>query len=179
VGYSLGARLALGILLRHPELCSRATLIGVNPGFEDEDSRRERRAGDERWARLLETEGMSGFIPAWESRELFASQRALPTAVRESERARRLRHDPRRLAQTLRKLGLAEMPNYWSRLTEIKIPVTLLVGDHDQKFYAIARRMAALLPCVELCVVENAGHNLLLEKPESVAAVLNGRSTNG
>ena len=42
VGYSMGARLALGILAEHPELWEDgtirgATLIGVNPGLEPED----------------------------------------------------------------------------------------------------------------------------------------------
>ena len=39
VGYSLGARVALGLLVLRPELLESAVLVGVNPGIEDESAR--------------------------------------------------------------------------------------------------------------------------------------------
>ena len=55
-GYSLGGRLALGLLAGHPSLFASATLIGTSPGLEGEDERRQRREADERRARLLKRE---------------------------------------------------------------------------------------------------------------------------
>ena len=40
VGYSLGARLALGLAVRHPRRVERLLLVGVNPGLDDEGFRK-------------------------------------------------------------------------------------------------------------------------------------------
>lgn len=176
VGYSLGARLALGLLARHGKLLARATLIGVNPGLETPEDMRQRGRADERWASMLEDEGMSAFLPAWEAQHLFARQLSLPEQVREAEMTRRLKLDPRGLALSLRVLGLAQMPNYWPVLPEIQTPITLVVGAEDSKFYQIAERMLKVLPRAELRVIPGVGHNVVWEAPEAVAAALNGRS---
>ena len=53
------------------------------------------------------------------------------------------------------------------------MPVTLMAGEEDPKFLALAREAAALLPTARVVTVPDAGHNLLLERPEAVAHVLN------
>ena len=50
--------------------------------------------------------------------------------------------------------------------------MTLIVGERDAKFRAIAERMAAALPDAALHVVPGAGHAVQLEAPEAVAALL-------
>jgi len=52
------------------------------------------------------------------------------------------------------------------------VPVTLVVGERDAKFHAIAERMAAALPRPEIVVVPGAGHAAQLEQPAAVAALL-------
>src|SRR4029077_15510464 len=44
VGYSLGARLALGLALRHPARVTRLTLISCHPGLHSTAERAARRA---------------------------------------------------------------------------------------------------------------------------------------
>src|SRR4051812_2146210 len=58
VGYSLGARVALGLV--SSGLVAHGVLIGVNPGVTDAD-RDARRQFDSAWARMLRTEGMAAF----------------------------------------------------------------------------------------------------------------------
>jgi pimeloyl-ACP methyl ester carboxylesterase len=65
------------------------------------------------------------------------------------------------------------MTPLWSRLGELTMPVTLLVGERDAKFRAIGRRMSECLPAAELRVV-SGGHGLLLESPAAVAEALAG-----
>src|SRR5262245_55609641 len=48
-GYSMGARLALGLLVAYPELFTRATLIGASPGLASEGEKIVRRASDDAW----------------------------------------------------------------------------------------------------------------------------------
>jgi 2-succinyl-6-hydroxy-2,4-cyclohexadiene-1-carboxylate synthase len=145
-GYSLGARLALGIAVRHPERVSRLTLVGAHPGLASDTERDERRRSDQRWIELLETCGIDAFVDAWSAQPLFASERRLPEALRSARRKERLGHDPKELARSLRITGLAEMPNFRPRLGEIRAPVTLMTGELDAKFSALAEEVSNLLP---------------------------------
>ena len=172
VGYSMGGRVALGLLIRHPSLFRRATLIGASPGLSDPDERQTRAAWDEEWARLLETEGLHSFVAAWEALPLFATQEALAPRVVERQRRIRLSHDARGLARSLRSIGLARMPDYRPRLEGIAIPVDVVAGEHDPKFRALAGELAGALPRGRKEVVAGAGHNVVLERPDEIAALL-------
>jgi 2-succinyl-6-hydroxy-2,4-cyclohexadiene-1-carboxylate synthase len=171
-GYSLGARLALGVAVRHPARVARLTLIGVHPGLRSETERDERRRADARWVELLERCGMEAFVDAWTAQPLFATQRALPQAVRERRKRERLSHDPRGLARSLRVTGLAEMPDLRAHLGDVRVPVTLLAGELDAKFSALAGELVRLFPDARETIVPGAGHDLLLERPDLVATEL-------
>ncbi len=168
VGYSLGARLALALLARHPRRVRRATLVGVHPGLPDEE-RAARAAADERWAGLAERD-LAAFVDAWEAQPLFATQAHLPAPVRERQRRQRLAHSPTGIARALRRLGLAAMPPIDS--SKVAAPVTLVAGAADEKFVAVARHLVARLPRASLTVVDGAGHNVALEQPARLAQLM-------
>ena len=171
-GYSMGARVALLMVATAPERFRSATLIGVNPGPRTDAERAERRAADARWIELLER-GIEPFVEAWERQPLWSTQARLPAEKLAEQRAARLRHDPRGLAQSLRVSGLAEQPDLRPRLGDVPIPVTLMAGEEDPKFLRLAHEVAALLPAARVVAVPAAGHNLLLERPDAVARELN------
>ncbi len=172
VGYSLGARLALGMLLQHPALFGGAALVGVNPGLRDRKERVARAAADDRWRAILDRGDLAGFIDAWNTQPLFLTQQRLPAEVLEHQRRARLSHAARGLSLALQVLGLAAMPDYWTELGRASRPIDILVGSEDAKFLAIAREVANLVPTARLHVVPGAGHNLLLESPDDVARVI-------
>ena len=174
VGYSLGARLALGIIVRHPQLARQVSLLGGHIGLEQESELRERSAADAKWLALLETKGIDAFVHAWEAHPIFASQRDLPLSVRLLQHRRRASHDSLALAASLRSTGLAEMPNYWPKLGTISVPVRFLVGGRDAKFLALARRAHAQMPNSSLLVFEQCGHNVILEAPARLAESIGG-----
>lgn len=178
VGYSLGARLALGLALRHPQTVAQLSLIGVNPGLSDETERLARRRADAALAELLETQGLAAFLAVWEAQPLFATQDRLDPALRAARLTLRRSHDPRELARSLRVTGLSEMPSYWPELPHLSAPLTLLAGEHDPKFSAIARAVHARAPRSRLVIAPGAGHDLLLERPDLVAVEL-GRDPTG
>lgn len=171
-GYSLGARLALGIALAHPKRVARVTSISGQPGLASEAARAERRRADAEWCALLETHGIERFVDGWERQALFATQTKINAELRARHRAARLRHDPAGLARSLRVLGLAEMPDLAPLLPNISVPVTLLAGELDPKFLALGRQLVAAVPRARLVVAPNAGHDLLLEAPDLVAREL-------
>jgi 2-succinyl-6-hydroxy-2,4-cyclohexadiene-1-carboxylate synthase len=175
-GYSLGARLALGLLARAPQLFVSATLIGVHPGLTTQAERSERSASDERWARMLEERGLEAFLSAWQEQPLFASQAALERAggARAIARQRAIRsaHDARGLARSLRVLGLAAMPDYHATLLAPPVPTTLVVGANDTKFVELARASAERNPKLGLSLIEGSGHNVVLEAPDRLTDLL-------
>lgn len=171
-GYSLGGRLALGLLARHRELFARATILSAHPGLADPAARSQRRASDQRWIGLLEEQGIDAFAEAWEQQPLFATQSSLPAAVREQSHRIRRSHDPRELARALRLVGLSEMPDWTTELPAIDCPVQWVVGELDVKFRALAEAGVARLPRGRFTVVPGAGHDLPLERPAAVARAL-------
>lgn len=169
VGYSMGARLALGLLVDHRRLFESVTLIGVHPGLPTAAERRERRAADEKLARRLEEQGVERFVDQWQSLPLFQTQAALPLTVLERQRRQRLEHSAVGLAHALRVLSLGGMPNFRPDLPQLDLPVRLMVGERDGKFRRLAEEMSEALPKATIDVVPDAGHNLLLEAPQAVA----------
>jgi 2-succinyl-6-hydroxy-2,4-cyclohexadiene-1-carboxylate synthase len=171
-GYSLGARLAAGMIARAPASFSGALLIGVHPGLTDAAEKQARRKTDAERASFLRDEGIRAFVDAWEREPIFETQRHLSPAAVAEQRAVRLQHDPEGLARSLEVLGLAEMAPTAMALAEAGIPISLMTGSEDMKFTALAADLAASSECLETLIVEGAGHNLLLERSDAVAAAL-------
>lgn len=172
VGYSLGARIALSLLLSAPEQFLSGFLIGVHPGLAEEAERAARRLADERLCELLDRSGLSSFIDAWERLPLWESQNTLPIAVMQRQRSARLTHSAEGLALSLRRTGLGQMPYYRARLSEVQCPVRLVTGELDEKFSHLAEQIVDELPCADYKAVRGAGHNVLLEQPERCAELL-------
>ena len=171
-GYSMGARVGLGLLARRPRIFDGALLIGVHPGLTDEAARAERHAIDASRARSLREKGLETFVGAWEELPLFASQRELSQEVLAEQRDIRLAQDAEGLARALDVLGLAEMQDYRAAMASLQIPITLMTGSHDSKFSGIARALARENAHVDAKLVYGVGHNLVLEAPAAVAAEL-------
>jgi 2-succinyl-6-hydroxy-2,4-cyclohexadiene-1-carboxylate synthase len=170
-GYSMGGRVALHVALAAPARVERLVLIGASPGIENPRERARRREADHQLADKLERAPFEDFIEGWRAQALFADE---PRAVGELARADQHRNDPRALAAVLRGVGTGEMRPLWDRLAELTMPVVLLAGTRDHKYLGLSRRMVALLPDAELIEIEG-GHGLVLECPDAVAAVLQGR----
>jgi 2-succinyl-6-hydroxy-2,4-cyclohexadiene-1-carboxylate synthase len=172
LGYSLGARVALGLCLTYPELFSRAVLIGVHPGIADDQERSERVRWEESLIRLLETQGLEAFLSEWERLPLFDSQARLSLEAREAQRRVRRSHDAAGLGHALRVLGTGQMPDYFPQLGRLSLPVSLIVGENDHKFRSLAERALTRLPRGKLTVLPGSGHNPLLETPASLVHVV-------
>jgi 2-succinyl-6-hydroxy-2,4-cyclohexadiene-1-carboxylate synthase len=171
-GYSMGARVALGLLAHQPQLFDGALLIGVHPGLTDEAVRAERREVDASRARSLREKGLAAFVAAWEELPLFASQREVSREALAEQRDIRLAQDAEGLARALEVLGLAEMPDYRAAMASLEIPITLMTGSLDAKFSGIASALASENVRIDVDVVDGVGHNVVLEAPTAVAAAL-------
>jgi 2-succinyl-6-hydroxy-2,4-cyclohexadiene-1-carboxylate synthase len=170
-GYSMGGRIALHAALAMPDRVERLLLIGASPGLADASERAARRKADERLADELEQLPISELARRWAATPVLAGQ---PPQVLAAAHADRLRSTPAGLAAALRGLGTGALDPVWDRLGELAMPVTLLVGERDEKFTAIGERMAASMPRARLERAAGAGHAVHLEAPELVAAAIAG-----
>ena len=168
-GYSMGGRLALALALRDPGRVRRLVLVSASPGLADPGERAARREADAALARRIEAIGAEAFAREWRGQALFAGQAPEVSAAAHADRLRRSAAEH---AAQLRGLGTGVMPPLWDRLGELAMPVTLVVGERDPKFRAIAERMRARLPRGELRVLPGAGHAAHLEVPAAVAEAI-------
>lgn len=169
LGYSMGGRIAVGLLVRHPQLFSSASLIGARAGLSRATARLARRKADQRFRDVLLEEGLEAFEARWRDLPIFASQRALPSSVRRRRAEERRGHHAEGLAFSLTAHGLGAMPYYAPRLGTVQVPVTCMAGANDRKFWALARAYASRLPRGRAQSIEGAGHDPVLEQPAAVA----------
>jgi 2-succinyl-6-hydroxy-2,4-cyclohexadiene-1-carboxylate synthase len=167
-GYSLGGRVALHVALAAPERVGRLVLVSCSAGIEDPAERAERSGADRRLADELESGCFEDFIERWRAQPLFAGE---PPEIGRLAREDQRRNRPEALAAVLRGIGTGEMVPLWDRLGELRMPVTVLVGERDAKFRTLGERMVGLLPDAEMVVVPG-GHGLALENPGAVADIL-------
>jgi 2-succinyl-6-hydroxy-2,4-cyclohexadiene-1-carboxylate synthase len=169
-GYSLGARVALGLCLRAPERVGTPGARIRHPGLRRRRDRGERRRDDAALAEIIERDGLEAFVRRWEALPLFDGLRASPVrAAGAPARAPALPSARTALAGSLRALSLGAQPSYWGRLWTVRAPTLLLTGERDAKFTGIARAMAAEIPLVWGHVFPGAGHAPHLESPEEWA----------
>jgi 2-succinyl-6-hydroxy-2,4-cyclohexadiene-1-carboxylate synthase len=165
VGYSLGARVALGLVVaKH---CTRGVLIGVNPGL-DEHERPARRASDAAWARMLREQGVGAFDTAWTAQPLFSTQSRVDPEKRAARRSRRMRLDAEQLARSLEVMGVAEIPDYRNELPAHRDQLALIAGADDTKYAALARS----IPAASVELIAGSGHDPTLEQPRELAAAI-------
>jgi 2-succinyl-6-hydroxy-2,4-cyclohexadiene-1-carboxylate synthase len=153
-------------LIGYPALFQKAALIGVQPGCDSAEERRQRRWLEDSWIARLEDEGVSAFVDWWSQMPLFGPARE-PQVLR-AEEPHRWDHTQSGLVSALLVLGTSQMPSFWSKLPEIRCPIELWVGDLDTKFVRIAELMLQELPDACLHRFSQAHHNPLLDCPEEV-----------
>jgi len=167
-GYSLGGRIALHVALAASARVSRLVLVSCSPGIEDPRERAARRAADDRLAAELEAGPFEDFIERWRAQPLFADE---PAHAGELAREDQRRNRPDALAAVLRGIGAGAMQPLWDRLAELRMPVTVVVGERDRKYVAIGERMVDAIAAAELRVLPG-GHGLVLERPGDLARAL-------
>jgi 2-succinyl-6-hydroxy-2,4-cyclohexadiene-1-carboxylate synthase len=168
LGYSMGARFCLHVALHNPELVRGLVLLGGTAGIEDAEARAARRAQDRRTADRLRSEGLDGFLDAWLAQPLFTS---LPDE--HAFRAERLENTVEGLASSLEHAGTGTQDPSWHKLGRLDMPVLVMAGELDERFRALAERMASAIgDNASLAVVPDAGHAAHLEQPAAFLALV-------
>jgi len=167
LGYSMGARVALGYAVRHPASVATLILVGPRAGISDPDKRAARRRADEALAARIETEGVEKFVDEWMAQPVVATQRNLGPEFFAQARRDRLANSAQGLAASLRRLGPGAQPPLFDALPHMTAPTLLVAGALDREFVESAHDLARRMPRAEVCEIADAGHAAHLEQPEA------------
>ena len=176
LGYSMGGRQALHFALACPERVSSLVLESTSPGIADPAERAQRRRRDHEVADFIEREGVAAFVDMWERLPLWTTQASLPEAVKAKQRAIRLSHSAKGLANSLRGAGQGEDASCMPSLAELHGPLAMIVGARDGAYVEHARRMLTAVRNTSgeaaLIEVSDAGHAVHVEQPTPYAAAI-------
>ncbi|MEG3842793.1 2-succinyl-6-hydroxy-2,4-cyclohexadiene-1-carboxylate synthase, partial [Microcoleus sp. herbarium14] len=170
LGYSMGGRLALYMILHFPDRFEKVVLESASPGLKTEKDRSHRIQYDSHIAQQLENSNFKEFLLSWYDRPLFQSLKKSPNFDRLIET--RLANNPLELAKSLRNMGTGNQPSLWEKLAQNQIPLLLLAGEYDDKFITINTEIASLCPAASLEIVPKAGHNIHFENTDKFVAVV-------
>lgn len=166
IGYSLGGRLALHVLLAANHLWEAAIILCAHPGLRDDDERLRRMAADAEWAALALTLPWQQFLTRWDQQQILAVNQS-----EEEVNDIRLTLEPRRhaVARSFMDWSLGKQDDLREVLSEISCPLLWLTGEGDHKFTQLAEEALPLLPSGEHRTLADAGHRLLVDAPGGVA----------
>ncbi len=136
LGYSMGGRLALHVLLAAPEQWRGAVIVSAHPGLRDSRERQARREADAAWLARFRKEPFLDVMHDWNKQPVFAGGGA--------------RNPPERflpaMARCFREWSLGHQDPLWDQLGCIETPVWWLCGEKDSKFAALGREAVSRLP---------------------------------
>jgi len=172
VGYSMGGRIALAYAIAYPTQVKHLVLESASPGLTTLIEQKARIVADEKLADKIETEGLESFVDFWQNIPLFNSQKKLAERLKKNIRQERLHQSPLGLVNSLKGIGTGRQPSFWPYLEQLKIPVTLLTGELDQKFNLIAKQMNNSIANCQHIEVSSVGHAIHVENPVQFATII-------
>ena len=166
MGYSMGARIALSYALEYESEIKGLILESGSVGIASDDERAERRKADEDLAVRIEDHDGIWFATRWAEAPIFESQKQLSECVEELIYLRRSNNSTYALACTLRGSGQGVMTYVGDQLEKLSCKGLYVSGALDTKYTTIGRDVFGKLPNFKHVVVEGAGHNVHIEKPQ-------------
>ena len=130
IGYSQGARLAIGETIEYPNNIKGLVVISGNAGIENDTERKLRCDQDIELAKLVLSDTKE-FWREFDTKNVFDSQMKFNSRI----------NDEQILVSQLMNLGQGSMPNYNERISEIKIPILFCSGIRDSKYSLIAKTL--------------------------------------
>ncbi|MCG7495834.1 2-succinyl-6-hydroxy-2,4-cyclohexadiene-1-carboxylate synthase [Vibrio sp. Of7-15] len=168
VGYSLGARLAMQLVVKaeeeHQPCIKGVVLEGGHFGLDSEPEKEARWANDCLWAARFEGERIEQVLSDWYQQAVFSS---LNHAQRQILITKRSANLGAYVASMLKATSLAKQAFLLPLLRVSRSPIFYVCGSNDKKFQDLVKRSE-----LSYHVVEKAGHNVHVEQPEVFSQLL-------
>ncbi|MFC1667624.1 alpha/beta fold hydrolase [Candidatus Omnitrophota bacterium] len=151
-GLSLGGYLTLHFYNQHPDMTVAIVLMDTGPGYRTPENAKDWNKRCVDCARILETEGMRGFL---ESEYSIDDYYTTPDVM--------MKHNPRGLAN----IRCGVMINPWGLdiLPNIMVPALVICGDRDAAFLPATDYMVQKIPVARKVIIADAGHGVNIDQP--------------
>ena len=163
-GYSLGGRAALSYSVKYPYKILAAVFESTSAGMQDMTEKKLRVEHDLLLSDKIREKGVDWFLDFWLKQPIFGSLNKFYDL--EDLKGNRSKNNAVGLANMLAGFSSGLMSCYLEELYYLNFPVLLLCGELDEKFKTINRIMSERFKDVHIKIIEDAGHNVHLEKPE-------------
>lgn len=161
IGYSLGGRLALHLVIKKPQLFNKVILLSTHPGIFDSKEQIQRKSWEDEWVKKLDTSSFEAFISHWNQQKLFEGETS-ERFLRENDFSRAaLQKALTDFSNTAHQFSLDDLKNLEKSLIWV-------IGENDQKFVEVTKSLQQLRDSFDqFKVVPNAGHRLVAEKEQA------------
>ena len=152
MGYSLGGRLAIRLLLQKSNLWNGAIIISAHPGLSDVNEKTERISIDKQWADRFRKEPWEKVMEGWNSRETFKGgsfsfERIENHYSRES------------ISRALEVSSLGHQGDLRDQLQQLNVPILWIAGENDLKYRNLAQTLSFSHPLSQVWIAPEAGHS--------------------
>lgn len=167
-GYSMGGRLLFQLITSHPDLFDGAIFESTHCGLSSEKDRKERITIDELRAESIQN-NLDRFLDQWINLPLF---KHTPDDAKKFYRTIMENQNPECLAASLRGFGAGSMPHVCDKLQDVQHPLYLVAGEYDKKYVDQMSSISKRCNHSTFQIVENAGHRVHTDQPESWVQIL-------
>lgn len=133
IGYSLGGRIGLHLLEKHPELFDQYIFVSTHPGLESADQKNQRLLSDSDWIQKIKKLSWQNFLSEWNTQPVFAESK-------EPERSE-FEFNKEQLICALTGLSLGNQKNMYDIIRANQKKIKWIVGAKDLKFLDLAEAM--------------------------------------
>jgi 2-succinyl-6-hydroxy-2,4-cyclohexadiene-1-carboxylate synthase len=159
LGYSLGGRLAMHVLIDSPHLYKGALFISSHFGLESEKEKIKRLRDDERLSKAFLHQDWRELMAMWNSKDVFHSKIGVCPKREEKDYKRKI------LSEILYTWSLGRQDYLLPKLAKLQKPLFFLTGEDDKKFTELYAQKS-LPPKLKHLTVENSGHRIPFESKD-------------
>lgn len=164
LGYSMGGRLAMHLLLARPKLWSAAILVSANPGVSSIDERMARMDLDFKWSQKFLKSEWNHVVREWQEQSIFKVKKPLPDQIKlEREESY---YDRKTLADALMLWSLSKQDNLALKMMSVSAPVLWVAGEDDEKYCDLLCGFPQVASSHQFHKITQASHRCPWDNPQ-------------